>query len=710
MNPATKTILTVEGMTCSNCAATVTKALQKKGLQEVNVSFIDKEVSFLLDEKNSLHDISSSINSLGYKVIGPRQQIIDVKNLSPLEKKFYFSLIFTLPLFFSMWLPFHWLHESWVQLFICIPVFIVGLLHFGKSAWGSVKMGVPNMDVLIIIGSTSAFFYSLIGMINYYNSPEIHNYLFFETTATIITLVLLGNVIEDKSVRQTGSAVRELAAMKPAKAKLVSLHDGHEHITEVDTSTLLKFDVIQLNTGDKVAVDGTVLSGNAAIDESLLTGESLPVEKNSGDKVIAGTVLLNGQLKIRASKVGNETVLSQIIELVKKAQNEKPAIQKLGDKISAIFVPVVVSISLLTFVLAYFAFDISMQKALMQSIAVLVISCPCAMGLATPTAVMAGIGRAAKNHILIRGGNTLEQFAKINTLVFDKTGTLTTGNFKIKELTIHGNYEEAMVRNLLYSIENYSSHPIAKSLVLELKPNAVKLELHSIQEEKGLGMHANDEQGNRYFVGHSRQRSNSSDTKADLILTKNDEVIASLCIEDELKSSAIESMQALNKLGIKTILLSGDNKQKCEDLAKKLAISEVYSEQNPEQKLNIISKLKNEAPLAMMGDGVNDGPALSKADVGISLSNASGVAIESSQIILLNGNNLNDIVLAFQLSKTTLKTIKQNLFWAFFYNVIAIPIAAMGFLNPMLAALSMAFSDVIVIGNSIWLKTKKLNS
>ncbi len=698
-------------MTCSNCAASVTKALQKKGLQEVTVSFIEKEVSFMPDEKITLNDISKSIEKLGYKVLSSKAKQQPVKTFSLLEKKFYFCLLLTLPLFLSMWLPFPIFHSPYFQLLLCSPVFVVGLLHFGKSAIGSVKMGVPNMDVLILIGSTAAFIYSLIGMFTASSNQELHNYLFFETTATIITLVLLGNLIEDKSVHQTGSALHELAAMKPSKAKLISTHQNLEIITEVDTASLLKFDVVQLNTGDKVPVDGTVISGLAAIDESMISGESLPVDKKTSDFLVGGTVLLTGQLRMRATKVGSDTVLSQIIELVKKAQNEKPTIQKLGDKVSAIFVPIVLAIAAITFFIAYFAMDVSLQKALMQCIAVLVISCPCAMGLATPTAVMAGIGRAAKSGILIKGGNTLEQFASIKTIVFDKTGTLTTGKFKIKEIKLAPGANEAKVRSLIVSLESHSSHPIAKSLVSALQSTAQKIELTHFLEEKGLGMSATDIDGNVYFLGHARNLTNL-DLKfaAELVLTQNEKLLASIAIEDEIKSSAAACIKTLKSAGIKTILLSGDSKQKCEQLSQNLGIDAVYSEQNPEQKLILIAQFKAKGAVAMVGDGVNDGPALSKADVGISLSNASGVAIESSQIILLNGNNLNDIALAFQLSKATLKTIKQNLFWAFFYNIIAIPIAAAGFLNPMLAALSMAFSDVIVIGNSIWLKTKKLNS
>ncbi len=708
MNQNQKIVLNVEGMTCSNCAATVTKALQKKGLESVSVSFIDKEVSFLMDDNNNLKDISKSIADLGYQVVKNQNVGQISRGFSLLEKKFYLSLFFTLPLFLTMWLPFHWLHQPITQLLLCLPVFIIGLLHFGKSAWGSLKMGVPNMDVLILVGSVSAFIYSLFGMI-LFDDNAIHNFLFFETAATIITLVLLGNLIEERAVRKTGSALRELASLKPEKAILISMQDGQENMNEVDASTLLKFDLIQVNTGDKIAVDGIIISGEASIDESFLTGESIPVEKKQGDNVIGGTIVSNGQLKIRASKVGNDTVLSQIIDLVKKAQHEKPAIQKLGDRVSAIFVPVVLLIACLTFVLAHFVFGIASQQAFLQSIAVLVISCPCAMGLATPTAVMSGIGRAAKNGILIKGGNTLENFAQVKTIVFDKTGTLTSGKFRIKSLEILGEEEKSMIENLIFSLELNSSHPIAQSLVSELKTRASKIEFNSFVEEKGSGVSANDSEGNKYFLGHSRNLAGTIENASALVLLKNRKVIAHIFIEDEIKESALTCLQKLNALGIKTVVLSGDSKEKCEELAKKLPLSEIFSEKNPSQKLQIIKELSSQGSIAMVGDGINDAPALSTADVGISLSNASAIAINSAQVILLNGENLNDIVLAFQLSKHTLMTIKQNLFWAFFYNVIAIPVAAFGFLSPMVAALSMAFSDVMVIGNSIRLKTKKLN-
>lgn len=710
MSEIKKITLEVEGMTCSNCAATVTKALQKKGLQNVNVSFIEKEVSFESSPSITLEEVSSSIGKLGYKVIQTKKNSTRRTHFSTLELKFYFSLLFTLPLFFSMWLPFHWLHNPFIQLSLCIPVFILGMIHFGKSAWGSLLMKNPNMDVLICIGAAASFVYSLAGMYLYSDSTQVHNFLFFETTATIITLVLLGNLIEDKSVHQTGSAIRELVAMRPQKANIVIQENGNEVIKEIDASSLLKYDILHVNTGDKIAADGTVISGAGSVDESFITGESIPVEKVISNKVIGGSILVDGQLRISTTKVGKESILSQLIELVKNAQNEKPRIQKLGDKVSSVFVPIVIGVSLLTFLLSYFIFDISIQQALLQSIAVLVVSCPCAMGLATPTAVMSGIGRAAKNQVLIKGGNTLEEFASIKTIVFDKTGTLTTGNFTLKLIQLTADVSEQKVKDIIFSMESFSSHPIAKSLVKELKSEAKLLQFSEVQEEKGLGIKAIDLNGDTYFIGHSRNLSNSQRSiQNELVVLKNNVSIAKVTISDDIKSSALDCITKLKQLGITPVLLSGDSKNNCEEVAHKLGIKEVYFEQSPEQKLNCIKKLKLVAPIAMVGDGINDAPALNLANVSISLGNATQVAIESAQIVLLRANHLDDIEFAYRLSRSSLATIKQNLFWAFFYNVIAIPIAAIGFLNPMLAALSMAFSDVIVIGNSIWLKTKKLH-
>jgi Cu+-exporting ATPase len=701
--------LNVEGMTCSNCALGVARSLKQKGLENVNVNFSTGEASFALPDKNLLPRIIEDINKLGYKVIEPEAAKEGEQGITSIEKKFFFSLVFTLPLFLHMFIPWAPLHDPWVQLVLSIPVMIIGFMHFGRSALGSLRSGVPNMDVLIFIGSTAAFIYSLIGTINYQGTHEVHNYLFYETAATIITLVLLGNVLEHRSVRQTTTAIRELDKLQVTTAKKVEKHEGHEHFHEVSVTQLAAGDILIVNTGDKIPVDGEIVSGEASINEAMITGESIPADKTTGDKVIGGTIVSSGNMRMRAEVVGRNTVLSKIIEMVKNAQQAKPDIQKLGDRVSAVFVPVVLGISVVTFLVSYFIFHIPGQQALMSSIAVLVISCPCAMGLATPTAVMVGIGRAARRGILIKGGNTLEEFAKIRHIVFDKTGILTTGEFRIKEVKGSDGANEQELVNVLYSLEQNSSHPIARSIVAGLKDKAAAKIFTDIEEEKGLGIKAKDEAGNTWQLGSWRTVSHlTMDDMHQVYITKNGKLAGWVDIEDEVRINAKQTIEALHAQGIETIMLSGDSKRKCEELAARLGIKRVFSEQLPSQKLEQVEKLVKAAPTAMVGDGINDAPALARATVGISMSNATQAAIHSAQIVLLNTNDLAKVNEALQVSKHTLLTIKQNLFWAFFYNVIAIPVAAMGFLSPMVGALAMAFSDVIVIGNSIRLRYKKL--
>lgn len=691
--------LQVSGMHCNNCALSIHKMLEKKGLQEIYVDFANDEVKFKTSDKSLTPSIIKEIEGLGYKV-SEDSIPIEEKYYDKIENRFYFSLIFTIPLFSHMFLPFHWLHNPYTQLALATPVFILGCIHFGKSAYNSLRNGVPNMDVLIFIGSSAAFIYSLYGTVNNLG-PD---YLFYETSATIISLVLLGNLLEKRSVSQTTSAVRDLMKFQEVKAK--RLLDGS--ITEIHSNEIRPGDILVVNSGDKIPVDGEIIWGEASVNEAMLTGESMPVEKSKYDQAIGGTLIEKGSIHMLVTKTGKHTVLAQIIELMKKAQAAKPAIQKLGDKVAAIFVPVVVGIAILTFLLAYYAFDVTFQKSMLNAIAVLVISCPCAMGLATPTAVMVGLGRAAKNGILIKGGNTIEEIAKLKYMVFDKTGTLTTGNFRIKNLDCINTPEEEVV-SIISAIEAYSNHPIAKSLVTELaKKSPSRMIFTKITEEKGLGMNAIDAEGNTYKFGSKlllEQVKEAGDYG--LFLQKNGVLIARIAIEDEIKPEAAKLIETLKQLDIIPVLLSGDLKKTCERIAVTLGIEEVYAETLPHKKLEIIEKIKNRGKTAMVGDGINDAPALTSSDVGISMSDSSHIAIQSAEVVLLK-SNLAAIDSMLRIGKHTLLTIKQNLFWAFFYNAIAIPVAALGFLNPMVGALAMAFSDVIVIGNSIRLKTKSL--
>ena len=709
-----KVLLNVEGMDCANCALSITRSLEKFGFNDVTVNFATGEVLFDIVEPAKVDEAVSNIKKLGYFVVKRSDLHHDDQEISlpgnsytATRNKFLIALVFTLPLFLHMFIHVKLLHDPYFQLICSLPVIFIGLTHFGKSAFYSVRSGVPNMDVLIVIGSTAAFAYSILGMIIH---PEnTANYLFFETGATIVTLVLLGNLIEQKSVKQTTSALKDLSSLQPAKAKSISIQNGKETINEISIEEIKLNDLLLFNSGDRIAVDGQVESGSGITDESMLTGESLPVTKRAGDKMIGGTVLTEGSVRMKVERTTRDSALAKIIELVKIAQNNRPEIQKLGDKISAIFVPAVLLISVITFVVAVFIADLPLSKALLNSIAVLVISCPCAMGLATPTAVIAGIGRAAKNGILIKGGSTLEQLAKVKTIIFDKTGTLTTGKFRIRKINSTGMKEDE-IKNILFSVESYSSHPIARSIQSELKdfsPTAIKFK--NIQEDKGIGINATTESGDLYSAGSFVMvRHFLSDDEHNIYLLKNNELIATIDIEDEIKPGIKALVSQLKEMGIKSVLLSGDKKNRCEQTAIQCGITEVHSEKLPMEKSKVISEYMKTGPTAMFGDGINDAPSLAIANVGISISNASDVAIQSSQVILLDKNDLSILLKTITISRLTYSTIKQNLFWAFFYNTIAIPFAAFGFLSPMIGALSMAFSDVIVIGNSLRLKTRKI--
>lgn len=554
------------------------------------------------------------------------------------------------------------------------------------------------MDVLIFIGSASAFIYSLVGTIQHLGE----HYLFYETCATIITLVLIGNVFEKRSVNQTTSAVKDLMKFQQVNANRI-VKDGVEIVNVKD---VLAGDILLVNEGDQVPVDGEVLSGDALVNEAMLTGESIPVSKTKYDTVIGGTIVQQGNIRIMATKVGSNSVLSQIIDLMKKAQAAKPPVQKLGDKVASIFVPVVILIALLTFVITYFATDAGMQRSLMNAIAVMVISCPCAMGLATPTAVMVGLGRAAKNGILIKGGDTIEAVANTKYVLFDKTGTLTTGKFSIQKIKVEQGFDVETIRGVITAIEERSNHPIARSLVngLQTLPQQ-KVILRTVQEEKGLGMRAEDVDGNNYFLGTAKK---SVDDNFNLSLYRNQELVASIAIEDTIKPDAANLITQLKKAGIIPVLLSGDKASRCLDVAKIIGIQEVHADKLPDDKLKVVDVYRKKGKTVMIGDGINDAPALTQADVGVSMNDASHIAIQSASVILLN-TDLQSVVKFLQISRHTLLTIKQNLFWAFAYNIVAIPIAALGFLNPMVGAFAMAFSDVIVIGNSLRLKVKRIN-
>ena len=697
----------VEGMTCANCALTINKFLEKQGQHNVKVNPIDGDVSFELVEGMPKEKLISGIQALGYTVIPEQKEGEKIKKpfLSNHFNRFIFCLPFTLILLlhmFEKWLPVHFLMNPWIQLALCLPVYIVGMSFFGKSAVKSLRNGIPNMNVLIALGATAAFVYSLIGTV--FNLGN--QYLFYETAATIITLVFMGNYLEDASMQSTQRALKDLVKSQKVMANMIAFDENHEEVILPLENTQLKIgDLILIRSGEQVPIDSKILWGDAHVNEAILTGESIPVHKNQKDALIGGSILESGTVKAQVTATGDDTVIAGILNLVKKAQGEKPPVQHMADKISAIFVPIVIGIAFLTLALNWYFLG-SFTPALMRSIAVLVIACPCAMGLATPAAIAVGLGRAARSGILFRNAASLENFKDIRQVVFDKTGTLTTGEFTVSAIKAFDISEEEL-KHIAWSLEKYSTHPIARCLTNSFKSKN-DLRWKTIEEIKGLGMKGTDKEGNTYLAGSFKAASaHTDDASHSVYILKNDALVGWIDVSDEIRPEAAEVVQFLHKKGIRTIMLSGDGKSKCAHIAKTLNIDEFHAEQSPSQKLEKIAAYTHEMPTAMVGDGINDAPALAKATIGISLSDASQLAMQSAQVVLMN-QGLKKLPTALGLGKHTYLTIQQNLFWAFFYNIIAIPVAALGFLTPAFGALVMGLSDVVLAINSVRLFVKKV--
>ena len=700
----------VDGMDCTNCALTISKYLKKEGMQEVKVNFIGGDISFDSDETIPKETIAKGIENLGYKVVNENasQEIqhstFNIQHLfSNHLQRFLFCLPFTAVLLMHM-LPWHFqfLMNPWIQLAICLPVYFVGMSYFGVSAFKSLRRGIPNMNVLIAMGATAAFVYSLIGTLGNMGM----DYVFYETTATIITLVFLGEWIENKSVATTQKELNKLARQQKVMANMIAFDEDHkEVILPIENTQLRVGDLILIKSGEQIPMDCKILWGEVHVNESLLTGESEPVFKEKKAVLTGGSLITDGTVKAQVTAIGKDTVLSNILQLVKQAQSEKPPIQQLADKISAVFVPAVISIAVLTFLINHFVANIDVTNSLMRSIAVLVISCPCAMGLATPAAIAVGLGRAAKKGILFRNAKSLELFKSITTVVFDKTGTLTKGQMTVSNFEC--NIETDLFKQIIFSMEKYSNHPIAKTIVQEWKQSNT-ISWKKIEEIKGLGIVATDQQENNYQLGaYKIAKHLTADNSHNAYLIKNNELIGWFDMEDEIRPESKTVINYLHSKNIKTILLSGDTLTRVNKIAKQLGIDEVYAEKTPDEKLKIVETLNSKTPVAMVGDGINDAPALAKATIGISLSEASQLAMQSAQVVLMN-NGIEHLPLALGLGKHTFITIKENLFWAFLYNVVAIPVAAVGLLQPGIAALAMGFSDVVLAINSIRLNYKKV--
>jgi len=695
----------VDGMTCGNCALIITNYLSKAGIEDAVANPVTGKLSFSVNDPERLAEIYAGIEKLGYKI---KKAEGDTSSASffTLRKMWLVSMLCWLPLMAHMFTSWWVLHHPMVQFLLCLPVYALGTWHFGRSAIRSIRNGIPNMDVLIFIGSTAAFVYSIAGWILYPN--QVHHYLFFETTASIITLIFTGNLLEEITMRQTGASMTALMQFRTVKARIVFTDSiGKETLQEIDNAFVKVNDVLQVNTGDRIPVDGVLLRGDALVDESMMTGESMPITKQLGDKLVGGTLLTQGAIRMNVTAVGESTALSRIIQMVNEAQAAKSPLQRLADKISAIFVPVVLVLALLTFVLSYTLAHVSVQDSIMRAVAVLVVACPCAMGLATPAAVMVGMGRAARMGILMKGGDVLQKCGDIRTVVFDKTGTLTTGELEIASM--HTELPEAVFKGMVSSLESHSSHPIANAL-RKAWPEQAGIDWQSVHEEKGIGMVGVSAEGIRWQVGSYRCLSTPipEDQRHDMYVLRMGEQVGWIDLKDTLRPDVPSLVKGLLAKGMKVVMLSGDRATKCAQVAAEAGISLVHSDCLPEDKLCILKTYMDEQPVAMVGDGINDAPALATASVGVSLSDATQIALQQAGVVLIN-NQISTLPLAMLLGHHTYITIRQNLFWAFFYNVISIPVAAWGGLTPGWAAAIMGLSDVILIANSIRLRYKKLS-
>ena len=714
----------ITGMTCANCSARVEKELKAtEGVLEANVNLATEKATVQFDGNLTAENLIQRVEAIGYGAIlfdeAHKQKIQEEKAayLRKMKRDLILSAVLTAPLMIAMiamllgshagWV--HFLHLPLVQLILVTPVqFGVGQ-RFYRGAYHALKTKAPNMDVLVAMGTSAAFALSVYnGFFNPHNSD-----LYFESSGMIITLILLGKYLEQKAKTKTSDAIKQLMSLQAKTAMIVVAGEEKEvPIEEVQVG-----DILRVRPGEQIPVDGKILKGQTTIDESMLTGESLPVDKQVDDQVFGGTVNTTGSIQFSATQVGSMTVLSRIIRMVEDAQGEKAPIQQIADKISSIFVPTVLGLALLT-LLATGLVTGDWQQAIVHSVSVLVIACPCALGLATPTAIMVGTGLGAKSGILIKGGGALEKIAHLTTIVLDKTGTITEGK------PVVADFEAVDPQALAYltSLEQHSEHPLAKAIYHYGKDQVEILPVDNFESLTGQGV-TGVINGQSYFVGSKRglkERNISfpedrvlaleEEGKTVMFLTDSTKMLAMISVTDQVKASSKAAIAALHQSGIKVKMLTGDNPQTAQYIGEQVGLqaSDIVAEVLPEDKAQVVKELQsNGQSVGMVGDGINDAPALALADIGIAMGSGTDIAMETADITLMNSDLLS-VEKSIHLSKLTLRKIKQNLFWAFLYNVIGIPFAALGFLNPIIAGGAMAFSSVSVLLNSLSLNQKKL--
>lgn len=741
----------IDGMHCASCAAVITKKISSLApVKSVSVNYANEKAKVEFDsDKISIKEMNEEINKYGYSLVDDNnmENVSNMNHMNHENSHKGFEILkqkkdFILPITFIIFVLMLWdilskyfanipnipipmnLFNTFSMLIATVSMFWVGKDYLlGVTRF--IKHKVANMDTLIGIGTLVAYSYSVIitlfpELIKIFNLPE---YTYFDVTIVVIGFITLGKYLEAKSKRKTGDAIEKLLGLQ-AKTALV-IHDGKE--IEIPIQDVIHEDRVIIKPGNKIPVDGVIIEGSSFVDESMITGEPIPVGKKIGDSVVAGTINSNGTFVFKATKVGSETLLSQIIKMVEDAQGSKAPIEALVDKISSVFVPTVLIVSFVTLLAwltigtSVYGFSTALSLGIISFVSILVIACPCALGLATPTAIIVGVGKGAKNGILVKDASTLEHLHKVDTVVVDKTGTITIGKPNIVNIENLSKLDEREFIKILASLENKSEHPIAHAVLNYAKNKDIDLyNVNDFEIIQGRGLKAaiNNVQ---YYVGNVKLIDGlklkidkekisiyTDQGKTPVVLSTDKEVLGFIMISDEIKLDSKDAVKDLHKLGIKVIMLTGDEEKTAKYIASQVNIDEVVANVLPQDKLAKIKQLQNEGKIvAMAGDGVNDAPALAQANVGIAMGNGTDVAIESAGITLLHGD-ISKLVKAVRLSKITMRGIKQNLFWAFIYNIVGIPMAAFALLNPIFAGFAMAMSSFSVVSNSLRIKNKKI--